>query len=53
MKLESTNLTVTANQTMDLATIKDKKNPENVVMLKHATLEELRDLLNDYFEHIN
>lgn len=50
MKLESTNVKVIANQVMNMASITVRE--DDTILLSHHTLEELRDLLNDYFEMI-
>lgn len=47
MKIESTNVTVIANNDMQFAKIKLKGQE---FTFPHEVLEELRDVLNDYFE---
>lgn len=51
MKLESTNITIKANEEMNMASIK-VKNHDDAFMIRHELLEEVRDLLNDYFEMV-
>jgi len=53
MKLESTNIVIKANEDMNVASIKIKESKHEPIFLSHALLEEVRDLLNDYFEQIN
>lgn len=46
MKLTSTNVTLTANEEMGMATVSE--NGKVPAFIKEEYLEELRDLINDY-----
>jgi len=48
MKLESTNVTIIANEKMGEATI--CQNGRHPCFIREEYLEELKDLLNDYLE---
>lgn len=48
MKLTSTNVTLTANEGMGVATISE--NGKQPAFIQEVFLEELRDLITDYLE---
>jgi len=50
MKLTSTNITLIASQEMEMATI--GQNGKTPAFVEYRHLEELRDLLNLYFEQL-
>lgn len=50
MKYESTNITLIANEDMQMATV--GQNGKAPAFIEYQHLEELRDLLNDYFEEL-